>query len=100
MGRSRISRPSKQVLANKHALLREIVHLYLAVPREYPPVLSNENSCESEHLSVRLPMFIADAVRDRVARKGMSAIRWKACLVQSHLMREPVLSEKESRRCV
>jgi hypothetical protein len=40
-------------------------------------------------------MFIADAVRDRVARKGMSASRWKAYLVQSHLMREPVLSEKE-----
>jgi hypothetical protein len=46
---------AKQVLVNKHALLREIVHLYLAGPREYPAVLSNENSCESEHLSVRLP---------------------------------------------
>jgi hypothetical protein len=86
---------AQQAIVNKHALLREVVYAYLATPREYPAILADSNNCQSEHLSVRLPMFLADAVRQRAIDKGMSASRWKACLIQSHLMREPVLGDGE-----
>ena len=84
---------SKLAVVNKHALLREVVHAYLASPRDYPAVLAERDNFQSEHLSVRLPTFLANAVRERATHKGMSASRWKARLIQSHLMREPVLSD-------
>lgn len=88
-------RRAKQEVVGKRALLREIIHQYLLKPRKYPAVVPDASNCESEHLSVRLPMFLADVVRERAAYWGMSASRWKASLIQAHLMREPVLSEAQ-----
>lgn len=86
---------AKQELVGKRALLREVIHQYLLKPRKYPAVLPDANNCDSEHLSVRLPMFLANVVRERAAYWGMSASRWKASLIQAHLMREPVLSDTQ-----
>ena len=47
-------------------------------------------------LTVRLPDFVFDAVRDRGRARGMAASRWISALVQSNVAAEPVLSEKET----
>lgn len=59
-----------------------------------PPVLTAEG-CKRKHLSLTLPVFIADLARERAARKGMSLSRWMACLIQSHVFQPPVLTTTE-----
>lgn len=86
---------ARQANIGKHDLLREIVYAYLVQPRQYLDLIPESRSADTEHLSVRLFTFLADAVRQRAADKGMSASRWKAALIQSHLMREPVLDDGE-----
>lgn len=86
---------ARQVNVDKHAYLRELVYAHLLQPRLYPDLIPDSRSANTEHLSVRLFTFLADAVRERGAHKGMSASRWMAALIQSHLMREPVLDDKQ-----
>jgi hypothetical protein len=84
-----------QANVSKRDFLREIVYAALLQPRQYPDLIPDSRSANTEHLSVRLFTFLADEVRQRAAHKGMSASRWKAALIQSHLMREPVLDDKQ-----
>jgi hypothetical protein len=84
-----------QANLSKRDLLREIVYAHLLEPRQYPDLIPDSRSANTEHLSVRLFTFLADAVRERGAHKGMTASRWMAALIQSHLTREPVLDDKK-----
>jgi hypothetical protein len=84
-----------QLNISKHDLLREVVYTHLCQPRLYPDLIPDSRSANTEHLSVRLFSFLADGVRERAANKGMTASRWKAALIQSHLMREPVLDDRQ-----
>lgn len=86
---------ARQLNISKHDLLREIVYAYLLQPRLYPDLIPDSRSANTEHLSVRLFTLLADAVRERGAHKGMTASRWMAALIQSHLMREPVLADNQ-----
>lgn len=86
---------AKQATVYKAGLLREIVLAYLLQPRQFPHLAPNSRNAETKHMSVRLPMFQADDVIDRATSKGMSASRWMACLIQSHLMRDPVMGAGE-----
>lgn len=86
---------ANQVNLSKHEFLRELVYAFLLQPRLYPALVPDSRSANTEHLSVRLFIFLADQVRERGAHKGMSASRWMAALIQSHLMREPVLDDKQ-----
>lgn len=53
------------------------------------------NDAEVKRLTVRIPSFIEKAVVARAKATGMSKGRWVAGLVQSNLLREPVMSEVE-----
>lgn len=53
--------------------------------------------CELHQMTIRLPDFLIAEIKMRGERVGMVASRWVAALVQSNLMQNPVLTEKEIR---
>ena len=46
-------------------------------------------------LTIRMPQFLLEAAGQRAEVKGMASSRWISALVQSNLMREPVMSDRE-----
>lgn len=50
---------------------------------------------DPERLEFRLPKFLKDAVRKRAEAEGMKSAQWVAALVQSSLMKTPVLNDSE-----
>lgn len=62
-----------------------------------PPtgVAADLEAAEIERITVRLPVFLKRAVAGRARAAGMSLGRWVSCLVQSNLMRVPVLTNVE-----
>jgi len=49
----------------------------------------------TQQATVRLPAFLMDSARARASLKGMGLGRWMASLVQNHLSRQPVATDKE-----
>jgi hypothetical protein len=86
---------AKQAGVHKTDLHREILIAALAKPRQFPDVVADRRNAESVHKSVRLPAFLDVAVCERAAAKGMSFSRWVSALVQSNLMRAPVLDAQK-----
>lgn len=68
--------------------------------QEYPNI---ENlSCEPDYknteidrTTVRMPHFLIEAAKVRAKSRGMVLSRWIASLVQSNLMRNPVMTNKQ-----
>nr|WP_031943380.1 plasmid mobilization relaxosome protein MobC [Pseudomonas sp. NFPP33]AGH89246.1 hypothetical protein [uncultured bacterium] len=79
------------------ALLRQLVLAELGA--ESDPLDLGESAIkgriEVERSTVRMPGFIQDAAKDRAQVKGMSLSRWIAALVQSNVLKDPVLTDKE-----
>ena len=64
--------------------------------RQAPPIVDADVAAAGiERVTVRMPAFLRRAVADRAATAGMSSSRWIASLVQSNLMRSPVLTDAE-----
>jgi hypothetical protein len=57
------------------------------------PVLPGD--ADPERLEFRLPRFLKEAVRKRAEAEGMKSAQWVAALVQSSLMKTPVLNDTE-----
>jgi hypothetical protein len=77
-------------------LLREIVLREIEGENaSNSPVAPNPETADLRPMTVRLPGFFMDATQRRAKAKGMAPSRWVAALVQSNLMREPVMSEAE-----
>lgn len=49
----------------------------------------------NEKMTIRLPRFLVNAVKDKAKAKGMATSRWIAALVQSSLMQKPVMVDPE-----
>lgn len=60
-----------------------------------PPVEFDPEQASLERKTVWMPAFLMKAASARAQEKGMSFSRWTSSLVQSHLMRVPVLTEPE-----
>lgn len=58
-------------------------------------VAAEPEAAEIARITVRLPAFLKRAVVQRAKAAGMSMGRWVSCLVQSNLMRAPVLTDTE-----
>lgn len=58
-------------------------------------VAADPEATAMERITVRLPAFLKRAVAGRARAAGMSMGRWVSCLVQSNLMRVPVLTDAE-----
>ena len=79
------------------ALLRQLVMQEL-VANPAPLDLDEKalsGRIELERTTVRMPGFLQDAAKERAKVKGMDLSPWIAALVQSNVLREPVLTEKE-----
>jgi predicted DNA binding CopG/RHH family protein len=78
-------------------LLRRLVQAELALQGELQALVAapTGNALKTERIYLRLPAFIADAVRARASVKGMQSARWVAALVQSHIDQQPVMTAKE-----
>lgn len=46
-------------------------------------------------MTIRMPRFLIAALKERAKTRGMAASRWVAALVQSNLIRNPVMSDDE-----
>lgn len=62
---------------------------------ELTPIGVSPKQSELERITVRLPRFLMEEVKDRAKMKGMASSRWISSLVQSNLMRQPVLVEEQ-----
>ena len=54
-----------------------------------------ENS-KLETFGVRLPAFLMDAVKSRAKMRGMPPSRWAAALIQSNLLKLPVMTDEDT----
>lgn len=61
----------------------------------HPDIEPNEASLNHRRFTLRMPGFLADGVKRRAEKLGMSENRWIVALVQSNLMRLPVFSDRE-----
>lgn len=89
---------AKQLNKKPPELLREIVIRELG--GEPGAVDGKENgqptrSAGSKRYEVRIANPVVDAVEHRAREKGMTPARWLGALAQSHVVREPVMTEKE-----
>lgn len=57
-------------------------------------VPDTENT-EQGRMTVWMPQFIIEASKKKAKAKGMATGRWVAALVQSNLMKHPVMTDKE-----
>lgn len=82
-------------------LLRELIQSHLAGESKHPARSSrtakvDHSGCaELERFELRLASFMKAEVKKRAAIEGMSSSEWVASLIQTVLMHEPVLTEKE-----
>lgn len=71
------------------------LHEGRATDEKRPLLKPNPDQVSLERKTVWMPGFLMRAACERAATKGMSFSRWVCSLVQSNLMRNPVLTETE-----
>jgi hypothetical protein len=59
------------------------------------PIEPDAGRSDITRATVRLPRFLMDAATDRAAAKGLAPSRWISALVQSNLLRLPVVTHRE-----
>jgi len=59
------------------------------------PIEPDAEKADIERMTVRMPRFLMEAATARGKVKGMAPSRWVAALVQSHLTRQPVMTDDE-----
>lgn len=95
--RIRFRAVARQSGKTESELLREIIASAIALQSqgEAKPVLPDCCNTHTRKLTIRLPAFLLDAVRERGKAHGMAASRWIASLIQSTLMEIPVMTAIE-----
>lgn len=80
-------------------LLREIIAIMTGreTSKEPEPTVPDPGNVRTSQLTLRLPVFLLDAVKERAKMQGTSATRWVASLVQSNLIKMPVMTSEELR---
>jgi hypothetical protein len=77
-------------------LLRVVIIESMGNPgKTYAPAPLNAQDAQTDRMTLRMATFMLKNVRKRSKALGMSASRWVASLVQTNLMRDPVMSEVE-----
>lgn len=77
-------------------LLRKLVLAEISSKQGAEQVqLSGEEMPERSALFLRLPLPLKVAATKRAKTKGMSLAKWATSLIQSHLSREPVVTDRE-----
>jgi len=77
-------------------LLRRLIHREIdSVQNVAASVEPDKGRADLTRTTVRLPAFILSAAEERAKIKGMVPSRWIASLVQSNVMRQPVLTDVE-----
>jgi len=59
------------------------------------PIETDAGRADTERVRLRLPRFLMDGVRAKAKAKGMAPNRWVGALVQSNLLRQPVMTDTE-----
>lgn len=59
------------------------------------PIEPDAEKADTARMTVRMPRFLMEAATARGKAKGMAPSRWIAALVQSHLTRQPVMTDDE-----
>ena len=87
-----------RVVANGRTVseqLRILISEYVEQPSASPPVEIDAGNAALEKLTIRLPAFLREAAKQRAVSSGMTTSRWIAALVQSNLLRQPVMTDSE-----
>ena len=59
------------------------------------PTEPDAEKAELDRMTVRMPRFLMESVKERAKSKGMTLSRFVAALVQSNLMDQPVMTNEE-----
>lgn len=95
--RTHFRRIARRAGKTESELLREIIAIVTnrETPVEPEPVVPDTGNASTRQLTLRLPGFLLDAVKEKAKIQGMSASRWVASLVQSNLIKIPVMTSEE-----
>ena len=79
------------------AALKALVAGYIEqpAPGAVPAPGPDYDDTERARLVVQMPAFLKDALRERALIEGFSASAWVASMIQSNLMRAPVMTDAE-----
>ena len=84
---------------NESELLRRLVLAELeksdAAEPVKPEVDPEGNQTNTERMTIRMPCFLMEATKKMAKGKGMAPSRWVTALVQSNIIRQPVMSDAE-----
>ena len=97
--RSRFRKVAQRSGQTESELLREIITIVIDQHKQKEPevVIPNPNHAHPCQLTLRLPAFLLDAVRERTKALDVSASRWVVSLIQSNLIKIPVMTTEELR---
>ncbi|WP_265646135.1 plasmid mobilization relaxosome protein MobC [Verminephrobacter aporrectodeae] len=59
------------------------------------PIKPDAERTDIDRMTVRMPRFLMEATKARAKTKGMAPSRWITALVQSHLIKSPVMTTDE-----
>lgn len=59
------------------------------------PIEPDAEKADTARMTVRMPRFLMEGASTRAKAKGMAPSRWVTALVQSHLTRQPVMTDDE-----
>ena len=97
--RTRFQRIARNAGKTESELLREIIAIVTdrETPVEPSPVFPDTGNASTRQLTLRLPAFLLDAVKERAKIQTMSVSRWCVSLIQSNLLKIPVMTAEELR---
>lgn len=81
---------AKQKGLTESEFLRSIVLNTINQP-SHTPKIENDTDIEMAELKIRLPKFLITAAKERAGNHGMAVSKWIKSLVQSNLIKTPVL---------
>ncbi|MGZ5009434.1 MAG: plasmid mobilization relaxosome protein MobC [Methylobacter sp.] len=87
---------AKALRLSESELLRAVILAVIdqnTIP-DHPIELDAENA-ECDRMTIRMPRFLKEAIKERAKPKGMVPSRWVTALIQSNLTGQPVMTDAE-----
>ncbi len=94
--KTRFDRAAKARGLSTAALLRIVAVAAIAQDDAAPHVVEPDpKESKTERMTIRMPRFLMNGAKARAASKGMTPSRWISALVQSNILKQPVMDDAE-----
>ncbi len=94
--KARFDRAAKARGLSSAALLRMAAVAAIEQDEAAPRVVEpNPKESKTERMTIRMPGFLMNGAKERAVSKGMTPSRWISALVQSNILKQPVMNDAE-----